>query len=73
MRDAPILPTPSQIHCGQTAEALAHIEKVVVDGLNHGFFDYTITCQIVKGGARQLVVRAGKSYQFNIRQEELPR
>ena len=73
MRDVPISPTSPQAHRGQTAEALAHIEKVVIDGLNHGFFDYTITCQIVKGGTRQLVVRAGKSHQFNIRQEELPR
>jgi len=73
MRDAPIPPASSQAYRGQTAEALAHIEKVVVDGQKHGFFEYTIMCQILKGGARQLVVRAGKSYQFNIREDELPR
>jgi hypothetical protein len=62
-----------QAHNGETAAALAQIEQIVVDGLKHGFFEYSIVCQIVKGGARQLVVRAGKSYQFTIRQEDIPR
>jgi hypothetical protein len=73
MPDAPILSTSPRAHCGQTAEALAHLEKVVVDGLRHGFFEYAITCEIGSGGKRHLVIRAGKSLKFTIPEDELPR
>lgn len=73
MRDAPILSASLRAYCGQIAAALAHLEKVVVDGLRHGFFEYSITCEIGKGGQRQLVIRTGKSHKFTIPEEELPR
>ena len=37
---------------GQVREALDRLERLVVDGLQHGFFDYSITCEIGKGGKR---------------------
>jgi hypothetical protein len=58
---------------GQFGEALAHLEKVVVEGLRHGFFEYAIACEIGNGGKRQLVIRAGKSHKFIIPEDELPR
>ena len=58
---------------GQLREALDHLRSLVVDGLKHGFFDYSISCQIVKGGKRQLVIRAGKSHKFTIPEDDLPR
>jgi len=58
---------------GQFVEALAHLEKVVVDGLRHGFFEYVIACEIGNGGKRQLVIRSGKSNKFIIPEDELPR
>jgi hypothetical protein len=73
MRDAPILSTSPLIHRDQTAEALAHLENIIVDGLRHGFFDCSISCEIGNGGKRQLVIRAGKSHKFFIPEEELPR
>ena len=72
MREAPSQPAPRALR-GQIAEALAHLEKVVVEGLHHGFFDCSIACEIGNGGKRQLVIRAGKSYKFTIPQDELPR
>jgi hypothetical protein len=39
MRDAPTLSASPRVHRGQTAEALTHLEKIVVDGLRHGFFE----------------------------------
>jgi hypothetical protein len=71
MRDS-LIPPITRAYRGQLAEALAHFDKIVVDGLQHGFFECSITCQIMNRGARQLVIRAGKSYQFTIRQEDLP-
>ena len=60
--------------CGpQLRDALDELERQVMEGLRHGFFDYSITCQIVSGGKRQLVLRAGKSHQFTIPQDEVPR
>jgi hypothetical protein len=68
--------TTAHIACtkdGQFAEALAHLETVVGDGLRHGFFECVITCEIGNGGKRQLVIRAGKSNKFIISEDELPR
>ena len=65
--------TGARAHRGQIAEALAHLERVVVEGLRHGFFDCSIACEIGNGGKRQLVIRAGKSHKFTIPEEELPR
>ena len=72
MRDSPTLTLSPRPHRGQTAEALQHLEKIVVDGLRHGFFDCTIACEIANGGKRQLVIRAGKSHKFTIPEDELP-
>lgn len=44
-----------------------------MDGLRHGFFEYSLACEIGKDGRRQLVIRAGKSHKFTIRKDELPR
>lgn len=58
---------------GQVREALDRLEGLVVDGLKHGFFDYSIACEVANGGKRQLVIRAGKSHKFTIPETEVPR
>ena len=73
MPEDPHLSALTRAHHGQIAEALAHLEKVVVDGLQHGFFDCSIVCEIVSGGKRQLVIRAGKSHKFIIPEAEVLR
>jgi hypothetical protein len=72
MHETPFL-TLARAHRGQLAEALAHLENVVVEGLNHGFFEYTITCEIANGRKRHLMIRAGKAHKFTIPEEDLPR
>jgi hypothetical protein len=72
MLDAPIFSALPHAHRGQAAAALAHLEQVVADGLRHGFFDFSITCRIVSGDKRQLVIRAGKFHQFTIPEDDLP-
>jgi hypothetical protein len=57
---------------GQVREALDRLEALVVDGLKHGFFDYSIACEVANGGRRQLVIRAGKSHKFTIPEDEVP-
>ncbi len=58
---------------GQMLEALDHLRSLVVDGLKHGFFDYSISCEVGNKGRRQLVIRAGKSHTFTIPEDDLPR
>lgn len=66
--------TPSQhVKGGQAREALDRLERLVIEGLKHGFFDYSIGCQIANGGKRQLVIRAGMSHKFTIPEDELSR
>lgn len=57
----------------QVSEALDRLEGLVVEGLRHGFFRYSVACQIGKGGQRDLVIEAGKSHKFTIPKDELPR
>lgn len=74
MAEPPDPPPFQRIEGGQIRQALDRIERLVVDGLKHGFFDYSIHCEIVHGGGkRRLVVRAGKSHQFTIPEAEVPR
>jgi hypothetical protein len=69
----PELGNSGRTRSGQVGEALSHLEKILVDGLRHGFFDYSVACEIVPGGKRQLVIRAGMSHKFTIPEAELPR
>jgi hypothetical protein len=54
-------------------DAVVHLEKVILDGLRHGFFECSISCEIGSGGRRHLVIRSGKSHKFTIPETELPR
>ena len=53
-------------------EVIALLVKLLMEGLRHGFFDYSVSCETVQGGKRRLLVRAGKSHSFTIRPDELP-
>ena len=64
---------PDSGYGGQVREALDCLRGLVVDGLKHGFFDYSISCEIGNKGRRQLVIRAGKSHKFTIPEDDLPR
>jgi hypothetical protein len=64
---------PESVACGRQArEAFERLESVLLDGLRHGFFEIAIVCQLAPGGKRQLTIRAGKSYQFTIPENEIP-
>ena len=73
MDEPPATSAPSRPYRRQLAWALALLEKIVIDGLQHGFFDYSIECEMGKDRKRHLVIRAGKSHKYTIREDELPR
>ncbi len=58
---------------GQVREALDRLCGLVVDGLKHGFFVFSISCEVGNKGRRQFVIRAGKSHKFTIPEDDLPR
>lgn len=57
----------------QTDAAISHLTKIIADGLRHGFFEFSIACEIGSRRQRELLIRAGKSHKFTIPEEELPR
>jgi hypothetical protein len=56
---------------GALGEAIKRMVEEIRDGLRHGFFHCEISCEIVKDRKRRLTIKAGKSHQFIIREEEL--
>jgi hypothetical protein len=53
--------------------ALRRILAELHDGLRHGFFELTVTCEVIGQERRRLTLRAGKSHQFVIPKEECVR
>ena len=53
--------------------ALDLIASLLVEGLKHGHFDYSLTCELGTNGRRLLIVKAGKSHKFTIEGPDVPR
>lgn len=51
--------------------ALTQIVNEVRDGLRHGHFEFAITSEKVAKGSRRLVLKAGKSHQYIITEDDL--
>jgi hypothetical protein len=56
----------------QLREAFDRLQGLMVEGLRHGFFDYSVSCEIIQGQKRRLTIKAGKSHRFTIPEDELP-
>ena len=61
----------SQEHLNQREQMLKKLNEIVLDGLEHGFFEYTVTCELMNNHKRRLVIKAGKSHQFTIPPDDL--
>ena len=46
--------------------ALHRVLAEIHGGLQHGYFEFGLTCEVVSQGRRRLTLRAGKNYQFLI-------
>jgi hypothetical protein len=53
--------------------AMSRVVAEIQDGLRHGYFEYTLTCEIIGRDRRRLTLRAGKSPQFLIPKEDCVR
>lgn len=56
---------------GQLDEMLERLNTLIAEGLTHGFFEYSIRCDVGTGGRRQVLIQAGKSHKFNIPEDEI--
>ena len=51
--------------------AFQKLESEIRDGLGHGFFELSVSCEVIKDGKRRLTIKAGKSFQFIVLEEEV--
>ena len=72
MPEANIPPTVPRVYSAPVRSALDLIERLLVEGIKHGHFDYSITCETGTHGRRQLIVKAGKSHMFSIIEPDVP-
>jgi hypothetical protein len=56
---------------GECMRALKMLQQVVVAGLKHGHFEYSVVCEVINGRKRRLVIKAGVSHQFIVPLEEI--
>ena len=73
MREGTTLPAPPRTYSDTVCAALDLIEGLLVEGIKHGHFDYTVTCETGTNGRRLLIVKAGKSHKFSITEADVPR
>ena len=64
---------PSCTYGPQLRDALDQLVLLIVEDLRHGFFELSVSCKIVSGSKRELIIQAGKSHKFTIQEDELSR
>jgi len=55
---------------GSRDRALGRIVAEIQTGLAHGYFSYTVSCEVIGAGRRRMVLNAGRNYQFVIPAQE---
>ena len=73
MREGTLPHKASHGYSEPVQSALGLIEGLLVEGIKHGHFDYSVTCETGTNGRRLLIVRAGKSHKFSIMEPDVPR
>jgi hypothetical protein len=73
MREGIIIPKAPRTYSDPVRAALELIEALLVEGIKHGHFDYSIACETGTNGRRLLIVKAGKSHKFSIMEPDVPR
>lgn len=56
---------------GPLKEALQKLFDEIHLGLEHGFFEYRVVCELAKERKRVFTIQAGRSYRFTISESEL--
>ena len=64
---------PNEHQAPAIDRAMSRILAEIHDGLRHGFFEFTLTCEVVGQERRRLTLRSGKSHQFVLSKDECAR
>ena len=51
---------------GDLMSACEHMVRELVDGVQHGFFEMSVTVETMQSKKRSITIKAGKSYRFVI-------
>jgi len=51
-------------------QALRRLMNEFHEGLRHGYFDISVTCEVISQDRRRVTIHAGKTYQFKIPKSE---
>lgn len=57
----------------EVAKLLDFVEEKIVAGLKHGYFDFGVECATQEKKLREVVVKAGETFKFNVPVDKLPR
>ena len=49
------------------------LRAIVEEGVDHGYFECVVSCEIINRNKRRLVIKAGKSHRFVIAEDEVRR
>lgn len=49
---------------GELKAAREHMARELVDGVRHGFFEMTVTVEMMQSKKQFITIKAGKSYRF---------
>ncbi len=49
---------------GELKAAREHMARELLDGVRHGFFEMTVTVEMMQSKKRFITIKAGKSYRF---------
>jgi len=66
-----VKPIAAEKHRHTADNVIAFLSERIREDLRHGFFKYSITCEIVNFENRRVVVDAGTSHRFFISKEDL--
>lgn len=57
----------------EVIKLLDFVERELVEGLQHGFFEFQINCVMKRGELREVVVKTGRTHKFNVPADRVPR
>lgn len=73
MREGTVSFEAPPVFSERVRSALDLIQSLVIEGIKHGHFEYSVSCEAGTHGRRVLIVKAGKSHRFSIMEEDVPR
>jgi hypothetical protein len=50
--------------------AVAMLKRTLLDGLRHGFFEFSVQGETIKGDNRRVLIKSGTSHIYTIRPDD---